>query len=186
MAASEAEIVNSALAKVGGGRVIALTDDTPHARLMSEQYPKVRDDLLRGHPWNFAIVRTLLAATTTSPAYKYTYQYRVPADCVRVLDIDSQDFEWEREGQYIVTDSNSLGIRYVRRVTEVGLFDSNFCEVLATKLAADVCYALTQSTSLKELLMKEYTQKLREARSFDGQEGGPTRVYAKEWLNSRY
>jgi hypothetical protein len=186
MAASETAIANSALAKIGSARVISLNDDSTEARLLKEQYPKVRDDLLRSHPWNFAIVRTTLAALTTAPSWGFSRQFQVPADCLRVLDIDAQDLQWEREGNIIVSDATSIGIRYVKKVTEVGNFDACFSEALATKLAADICFALTQSTTLKELLMKEFEKKVREARSFDGQEGGPKRVYAREWLNSRY
>lgn len=183
--ATETSIANSALAKLGADRIISLTDDTREARILKEQYEKVRDDLLRAHPWNFAIKRVLLPALTTAPAFGFSKQFQVPVDCLRVLNIDAQDFEWEKEGDKIVSDADSIGIRYIARVLP-GMFDSCFCEVLATKLAADVCFAITQSTSLKETLLKDYLQKLREARSFDGQEGGPTRTYATEWLHSRY
>jgi hypothetical protein len=57
---------------------------------------------------------------------------------------------------------------------------------LAAKLAADIAFAVTQNASLKKQLNDEYMQKLREARSFDGQEGGVRTVYAKKWLNARY
>lgn len=186
MGVTETSIANSALAKLGAARIISLDDNTREALLLKEQFAKVRDDLLRSHPWNFAIKRAVLPALTTAPAYGFTYEYQVPSDCLRVLDINSNDYEWAREGNKILTDSNDLAIRYVSQVTAPGSWDSNFCEVLATKLALDNCFAITQSTTLKESLLKEYNQKLREARSFDGQESGPTRTYAKEWLNSRY
>lgn len=183
---TETSIANSALAKLGAARIISLNDDVREALLLKEQFEKVRDDLLRAHPWNFAIKRASLPALLTAPAFGFSKEFQVPADCLRVLDIDSNDFEWVREGNKILTDSDTLAIRYVAKITTPGSWDANFCEVLATKLAADVCFAITQSSSMRELLMKEYSQKLREARSFDGQEGGPTRTYAKEWLNSRY
>jgi len=186
MSATETSIANSALAKLGADRIIGLSDDTREARLLSEQFPKIRDDLLRAHPWNFAIKRVSLAALTTTPPFGFNLEYQVPSDCLRVLNVDSNGILWEREGNKILTDSPSLGIRYVSKVTTPGSFDSCFCEVLACLLASDICFAVTQSTSLKESLDKQARQKLREARSFDGQEGGPTRTYAKEWLNSRY
>jgi hypothetical protein len=178
-------IANSALAKLGADRIINLSDDTREARILREQYEKNRNELLRSHPWNFAIKRVALAALATAPAYGYSLQFQLPTDCLRVLEIDTIGMEWEREGNVIVTDSAVVYIRYLYEVTEAGYFDSCFAEVLATKLAADVCFAITQSTTLKDMLTKEYQQKLREARSFDGQEGGPKRVYAREWLDSR-
>lgn len=186
MATSETSIANSALMKLGADRIVSLTDDTREARIMKEQYPKVRDDILRGHPWNFALVRVVIAPLTTAPDWGFSYQYELPSDCLRLLNVDVPGTEWQLEGRIIVTDAAELGIRYIRKVTETGLFDSNFSEALACKLAADCCFAITQSTTLKDGLMKEYLQRIREARSFDGQESGPARVYAKEWLNSRY
>jgi len=186
VAASETAIANSALAKLGADRIISLDDDTREARLLKEQFGKIRDDLLRAHPWNFATVRVALAELPTAPAFGFYKSFQVPTDCVRVLEIDSQDLEWQREGNTIVTDASTVNIRYVQKVTETGKFDANFSEVLATKLAADLAYAFTQSTSLRDSLLAEYMQKLREARSFDAQEGGTRQVYANQWLNSRY
>jgi hypothetical protein len=186
MATSETAIANSALSKLGADRIISLDDDSREARLLKEQFDKVRDDLLRSHPWNFATKRVTLAALPTAPVSDFTYAYQVPTDCMRVLEIDSKDDEWQREGQTIVTDSGSVSIRYVAKITDPGSFDPNFSEVLAMKLAVDICYALTQNATFREQLMGEYMQKLREARSFDAQEGGTRQVYANAWLNSRY
>jgi hypothetical protein len=185
MPASDVSIANSALAKLGGDRIISLDDDTREARLLKEQFEKVRDDLLRSHPWNFAIERASLAALVSAPAFGFNKQYQVPSDCLRVLEIDAEDVEWQKEGNVIVTDSDSLSIKYIKKVTNAGLFDTCFCEVFATKLAADVCFAITQNATLKKTLFDEYMQKLREARSYDGQEGGTRQVYARTWLNAR-
>jgi len=185
MATSETAIANSALIKVGGSRIISLDDDSREARIVKEQYHKILEKLLRSHPWNFAIVRVMLAALTSEPAWGYDKEYQIPSACVRVLGIDAQDFEWVREGNVIRTDSTSLGIRYVSKDVEAGDFDACFAEAFAIKLAEDICYSFAESASLKESLGKEFKDAIREARSFDAQEGGTVRVYAREWLNSR-
>jgi hypothetical protein len=186
VAASETDIANSALAKLGADRIVSLNDDTREARLLKEQFGKVRDDLLRSHPWNFAIERTSLAALTSEPEFGFTYEFQLPSDCLRVLEIEDFDSEWQKEGNKLRADTTPLNIKYVKRTVEVGKWDANFCEVLAAKLAADIAFAVTQNASLKKQLNDEYMQKLREARSFDGQEGGVRTVYAKKWLNARY
>ncbi len=185
MATSETAIANSALVKVGGNRIVALTDNTREALLLREQYTKVLEDLLRSHPWNFAIVRANLVALTTVPAWGFSKEFQVPADCLRILEIDAQDFEWMREGDTVRTDSTSVGALYISNAIQPGQFDACFSEAFATKLAADVCYAISQSVSLTEALEKKFRDRLREARSFDAQEGGTRQVYAREWLNSR-
>lgn len=186
MATSETGICNSALAKIGSYRITSLDDNTREAKLLKEQYAKVRDDLLRSHPWNFAIKRVSLALLTSEPAFGFAYEFQLPNDCLRVLETDSSnDIEWQREGNVIRTDTSTLAIKYVAKITEVGLFDACFAEVLASKLAADISFSIVQNATLKKQLNDEYMQKLREARSYDGQEGASRQVYANDWLNSR-
>lgn len=186
MAATEVEICNSALIKVGADRITTLDDVNERARLCKEQYPKVRDDLLRSHPWNFAIEREELTVDGTAPVYLFAYRFAVPSLCLRILEVWSNEYDWQREGSFIVTDSATVKIRYIKKITDVTKYDVNFCEALASKLAADISYSLAQSSSLKETLMKQAEMAVRQARSFDAQEGTPQRVVANDWLTVRY
>lgn len=186
MAASETEIANSALSKLGTKRILSLNEDTREARLLKEQFAKIRDDLLRSHPWNFAIARANLAAITTAPAFGFEKAFQLPTDCLRVLETDDDTTEWQREEDKILSNSSTMAIKYVKRITDVGQWDANFCEVMALSLAEDISYAITQNAALKDRLAATLDRKLRTARSFDGQEGGTRPFYARQWLNSRY
>jgi hypothetical protein len=186
MATSEVAICNSALAKVGVERILDLNEDTVQARLCKEQYGKVRDDLLRSHPWNFAIKRATLVANTTTPAYEFSYTLPLPNDCLRVLEVNGENIQWQKEGQALVSNEQTLGIKYIAQITVAGEFDAIFREVLACKLAYDLSYSFVQSVTLKQLLKAEYEDKLRTARSYDGQEGSTRQVYAKDWQQARY
>ena len=46
-----------------------------------------------------------------------------------------------------------------------------FVDVLTQKLATDLAYPVTNSTTLQTHMQKLYLKKLSEARSIDGQEG---------------
>jgi hypothetical protein len=187
VAVSNVAICNSALVKIGAKRITALTDNTPEARLCSEQYAKVRDDLLRSHPWNFAIKRVQLA-TATTPAFYYTHAFTIPADCLRVLSIIELDdtTEWRKEGNKILCFEPTLSLTYIAKITDTTIYDSVFDEVLALKLAHDICYALTQSTTLKQLLAEEYKNALKDARTFDAQESSVQTVWSRDFFNSRF
>lgn len=187
MADSFVAIANSALAKIGGDRIISLDDDTREGRLMKEQLPKIFVKLLYSHPWKFAIKRTELAALTTAPAFGYNTQYQLPLDCLRVLETDSgnEGVDWQREGNVIVSDDSSMFVKYISSDVQPGQFSAGFSEVLAVALAYDVCYSFNQSSTLRAALEEDYKAQLREARSFNGQEGGTRQVYAKQWLNAR-
>lgn len=185
MSLTEVDICNSALAKVGAERITSLTEENERARILSEQYPKLRDKLLRSHPWNFTIDRKILAAAVGTPAFGFQYRFTIPVDCLRILEINSES-TWQREGEYIVSDSPSIGIKYIKKIVDTSKYDATFAEALAAAIAADISYSLVQSVTLKDTLLKEAEIAVRTARSFDAQEGTPGQVVANDWLTARY
>lgn len=187
MATSETAICNDALVEIGAARIASLSEDSATARICKEQFPIIRDELIAGHPWNFALKRANLAASTTAPVNKYARAFAIPSDCLRILEMyQGEETDWQVEGGYIVTDSSSMEILYISRVLEVGKYPPHVSRALALKLAANIIYALVQSVSLKEMIEKKAEFVLAQARSFDAQVGAPRQPYAKTWLNSRY
>lgn len=184
MAASEEAICNSALSKIGADLIGSLEEDSRVGKLCKEQYPKIRDMLLRAHPWNFAIARASLAASATEPAFGFDSAFPLPSDCLRVIEVNENEYEWVKEGNNVLTDSDVCEILFIKRVS-VGYFDSMFDELCATYLAHDLCGDLTTSPTLKRDLFAVYTQLLREARSFDAQEGFNKQVRTRTFLNAR-
>ncbi len=185
MSVSDVSIVNSALAKLGADRIVSLDDDTKTARMAKEQYSKNLEALLRSHPWNFAIVRENLALLSDTPAFGFSIQYQLPTKCVRVLEIDANECPWQIEGRVLVTDAAGVGIVYISKDVTPGMFDPLFAEVLSLQIAVDLCYGITQSNTLRESLKDDLKLRLREARSFDAQEGGIRQVSANQWLQAR-
>lgn len=188
---SHTEIQNSALIKLGQERILDESDESNRARLVREQYPKVRDALLRAHPWKFARGRADLAVVSPIPDnfsdWDFDYVYQLPSDCMRVLSTNMHPLqEWDVEQRYLAANQSSVKIKYIKRITDVTKFDDNFCEVLAWALAADIAYALTGSTTIKDETEKRYQQELALARSFNAQQGSVQRVASDEWLDSRY
>lgn len=188
MAASDVLICNSALAKVGANRIVSLADNTPEAKICSEQYAKVRDELLRSHPWNFSIKRVSIDPDVSAPAFGYKNQFTLPSDFLRALSITEYEdtTEWRKEGGKILSDVAVLKLLYIARVTDSTLFDSIFDEVLALKLAHDISYAITQSTSLRDSLFESYKRSLADARTFDAQESSVRQVQSLDFFNARF
>lgn len=187
MAASEVGICNSALLKCGADRIASLTENSKPARLCKEQYAKMRDEVLVGHPWKFAIKRVELAQVEATPAFGYDYNYALPTDCLRVLpDPEYDDLEYKIEGQYLLTNDPEFSIKYISQVTEAGYFPPLFAEALACRLAADLAYPLAQSNTLMDAMMKAYQFQLKTARSVDSQQGTPPDLVSDQWRNARY
>ena len=176
--ATEVSICSNALRKLGDDPITSLTDDTERARLCNALYEPTRDGVLRAHPWNFAITRASLTRLSSTPAYGFSYQYALPTDpyCLRVLEMEYQDYIFKienlaTEGRVLLTDEGTAKILYIAKITDTAQFDSLFVDALTAKLAADLAYPVTNSTSLQLQMHKLYELKLSEARSVDGQEG---------------
>ena len=176
--ATEVSICSNALRRLGDDPITSLTDDTERARLCNSFYEDSRDAVLRSHPWNFAITRASLAKLSTAPAYGFANQFALPTNpyCLRVLGMEYEDYIFKVEnvathGRVLLTDEATANILYVARITDTNLFDAMFVDVLTQKLAVDLAYPVTNSTTLQTQMQKVFEKKLSAARSIDGQEG---------------
>lgn len=179
------KIANSALIKLGVNRLTALTEQNKAAILINEQYDKMRRNVLRDHPWNFAIARTSLALLASAPEWEYAYQFQLPIDCLRVLTF-SEDCDWRIEGRYLLSNSGVAKIKYIKDVTDHSLFDDSFAEALSWKIAADLAFPLVQSQTLAQQMMDEYKKSLAQARTMNAQEGTPPNLVDDIFLNVRF
>lgn len=192
MASTEVEIANSALIKVGAQLITSLNDNVKGARIIKEQLPKLRDELILSHPWNFAIKRVELAALVTAPIQlqepdDFRYQLQLPNDVLRVLDTDILFPQpWQIEGDKLLANNNTVKIKYLAQITDPSKWTATFSEVLSLRLAADVSYSLVQSVTLSQQLYALFERKLGEARSYDAQEGRVKRVESDEIFNRRF
>jgi len=171
--ASDVEIANRALSKLGDKTIVSLTEDSNSARAINECYVLVRKNEIRRHPWHFAKKRALLAASATAPAFDFSYAYPLPSDCLRVLmphpESDSVQYDgkvdWKLEGRSILSDqAGPLKITYLADVTDSEQFDSAFVDTFAARLAAEVSMRLTGSAEKRKLALEEYRMSLLEAR----------------------
>lgn len=196
MAVSETSICNLALSRVGHDFISSLGESTKAGRLCNLHYEPTRDALLRSHPWNFAIRRASLASIATTPTFEYQFAYALPTDFVRMVRTsDDAGFIFEDyriEGQtgstskVLVTNADSVSIEYVAKITDTNAFDAAFVDVLAQRLACELCVALTDNANMTANLWRVYQEKLREARNMDAQEGTPRTLDADVWVGSRF
>ena len=112
--ASEVQICNLALAKVGDEQITSLTENSKAARLCNLVYEPMRDTTLRSHPWNFAIQRVELAASTETPSYEYNAQFALPSDFLRLLGTNMLDAaKFTVEGNLLLCNASALKIKYI-------------------------------------------------------------------------
>jgi len=194
--ASEVDICNSALNMLGANNIISLTEDSKNARLMNQRYTSVRDSIFRSHSWNCLIKRVQLSADTETPTHEYAKQYTLPSDSLRVLKIgghhngSSSDLDagqkFKIEGRKLLTDETTVFLIYIAKITDPNEYDTLLIETISAKLASELCYSITASTSLAGQMIQLYDEKLREARHVDATEGTAENLDASSFINSRY
>jgi hypothetical protein len=188
--ASEVDIANRALQKLGAERIVSLTQDNENARAVNACYDSVRDAELRSHPWNFAISRVQLAADSTAPSFGFATSYTLPSDCLRVLPPDPlynyNSHDWQIEGRKILTnDSGALNVRYIKRETDPNQYDAIFIEALSCKLAVELCEQLTQSNTKAQIIRDDYIRAMREARRLNAFENVSAETFEDTWITAR-
>ena len=193
MATSSVEICNSALIKLGARRISALSDDTKPAKLCNEQYDKLRKSVLRAHPWNFAVARKSLAKTANTPSFEFDNEFALGSDVLRVLSTNLLlDEDWQIEvnassgAKVLVTNSDSVKIKYIKNITDTTIFSPDFEEALALRIASDLAYGLTQSRTLQNDMWNAFRLLVSEARSYDAQESQLQEIEANEWIDIRW
>lgn len=190
MPANDTTICNLALSKFGAKRIQSLDDNSPEARACKLNYAPTRDEVLRAHRWNFAIKRATLSRLADAPPFGWAAWYQLPSDCLRVLQLNGwetheQRDRWEVEGGRLLTDEDTVQIKYIARVVDGNLYDSIFVKALACKLAAEICRALTGSNALAGELLSEYERLTSsKARRADAVEARPKRKLP--WVESDF
>ena len=186
------DICNSTLIKLGAERINSLDDDNKRARLCAEQYPKILKRVLRSHPWKFALKRAVLPKVDYTPEFGTENFFQLPADCIRVIGVmqphnssEISSYPWKIEGRLVVTEVDTVNLKYVSKNTEEAFFDEDFQEALATALAHDICFALNQSTTQKQELFQEYEFWIAQARSHGAMEMTVDSIGFDEWTDSR-
>jgi hypothetical protein len=176
--ASDVDICNSALNMIGASNISALTEDSKTARICNQRYSFIRDAVFRSHPWNSLIRRVSLSPDSQTPEFDFSYQYQLPTDpyCLRVLSLQDNDTVHTIEGRKLLCNESTVKLKYVARIVDTNEYDQLLIETLAARLAADVSFALVNSTSLMQQMESLYDSKIREARFVDATEGTPDNI----------
>jgi len=188
--ATKIEICNKALQKIGARAINSLNEDSKNARAVTLAYESAKLAELRDHDWSFAIARAQLAASVTTPAFGYEAAYPLPSDFVRLVDPDlsdnSADLDWQIEsGSILTNDEAPLNVRYVKNVSNANEFDVLFVDVLATRIAIEICEEITQSNTKLENLSALYEKSLAKAKKANGFERRRQKAPTDPWITSR-
>lgn len=183
--ANAVSICSNALLMLGAQTINDLNEPVDRAKIASNLYETVRDDLLRDHPWNCTIRRSVLSPDAEPPAFGYSNQFELPADCLRVLEVSESgsQIDYLLEGRRLLANTTVLELRYVYLNDVENTWDAGLVKLLTVAMAAAMAYPITQSAALQQSFEQKLEQAKRRARAIDGQEDpaqtlGDERLYA--------
>lgn len=195
--ATETSICNQALSWCAARQILSIDDKSDEAVACKANYANMRDTVLEARAWTFATRRAKLPSVplaTDGSDWGYASKFSLPSTCVRVLvatdDISEpnswdKSFNWRREGQYIVTDSDTVYIKYIEKITDPALFSPGFSLALAAKIASVIAIPLTESTTLQDKMELLYAKYLKDASGQDGTQGASDRIKSSGFTRVR-
>lgn len=185
MSISNTSIANRALTLLSANRIVDFNEASEEARKVKAIYDDTRDALLSQHNWNFATAERDLALLSDAPLLDdWAYAYQLPSDCLRVIRM-IDDEEFKVEGHKLYSDSDDPRIEYIKKETDPVKFSPGFVKALSSRLAADLCFGITQNATLSTNLDAIAERDLKEAKWSDAQEGKGVSVIQGDFIVAR-
>lgn len=187
------KIINAAFQKVGAQPISTVDDDTPEANLVRDQYDQWLDDLLIEEDWDFARKTIALQALDTTQGTGLvvefgdglSYAYSYPDDYVRWTDKYPEEAVISCEGERILSDTESLKIKYTFRQQDITKYPPDFIQALILKIGMEICENITKNLNKKLELLQEYESKLSAAALKNKGTSTQKEPKADSWENSR-
>lgn len=185
-AQTKIDICNLVIRMLGAKTITSLDDSQEEARILDDIYDRILDEVLMAYPWNFAIKRVSLSQLAETPSYEFDYAYALPDDYLRILEVEDEGYvDYQLENNKLLTDEESISVRYLARVTDPTEYSPIFIQAFTARLAAEMAYPLTGDASLSNSKMEEFQLKVSQARSTNAQEGKARTIERTSWLENR-
>ncbi len=183
------EIINKSLTLIGAAPITSLTDASNMARIESRVYDLSLRSILSECPWNFAMKRKLLATSTATLDWYdtgVTVVYQRPSDIIRIFGTNDNKAIWQDEGDYIVSDTAGLGIRYVQYLDVPSKYTASFTDAFIDKLAADCAFMILNSATIAAKYLEKYEKlTLPKAMAENSQGGTQPGMEDNAWIDAR-
>jgi hypothetical protein len=134
--------------------------------------------------WENTALEILQQADT--PINEWTYAWTLPADCLRVLYVNSERSKYRVEGNLLLARVSEVVLVYVKDIETPASFEPLFVRALAYRLGIDAAPALT-ANSKRAMELEDHYRKLilPEATSIDAFEAEGDAYIRSEWEQAR-
>lgn len=175
MALSSIALCSRALLKTGCRSITSFDEGTAEAEVAGNLYASIRDALLSANPWSFATAQVTLARLADQPIADYSYAYQLPPDFLRALSAGAgrgRGLDYRIHERRLHTHATEVVLTYIFRPLE-SEFPPFFDQILISRLAAEFCIPLTDSTSRSEALAKMAEHEFSRAKMIDTSQETP-------------
>lgn len=199
--ASEVDICNLALSMLGDEATLT-SIDPPEGSAQADHckrfYPMARDAVLELHPWGFCTKRQTLAQLDTT-VWNWTYAYRAPSQCLRILAVmpsdattETEEVAYDTEGgddSIIIRTNQELAVcRYIERITDTTRYSSLVVHGIATLLASHLAGPVIKGEAGKaesKAQMQAFMSWLAMAKEQDARQRRVIHDHQAPWIANR-
>jgi hypothetical protein len=186
---TKVDICNKALTLLGAAPITSIDDDTATARSLNRVYDISLESILHEAKWNFATKRDLLSEVEVTLDWYdpgESFVYSKPSDAVWIYEANS-NASWRIEGDYIISDTSGLGVRYIYLNEDPSTYPATFADAFIDKLASEIAFYVLNSPQKAEAMLQKYTtMSLPKAKSRNSQVGVQQKVRDDAWELAKY
>jgi len=168
-AITETSICNEALVFLGERPLLTFPETSVNSDYCVTFFNRVKESELIKHPWNFATDRIQLTRISGAPVYEYAYQYQIPANLLKILEMYPHSLRWRRERTSILSDSDTMYCTYIYNVS-VSAFNAMFASVVSARLAMLLAPILTERDVKFTQAVSWYQDVVKDAKQMDNYE----------------
>lgn len=184
--ADKLDIFNLTLGRLGLEAVADLEANDNSRKVIETLYDQVRMAVLEEFPWPFSIKRkTLDLDEGEIPDFEYTSAHTLPCDYITAIS-EFDDITFIREGEFILSNSKIIKLRYVSNIEDETKFSPLFVKVFYLTLAHEASYSLVQDKTLLGGLINELRNVTSLARVRASQESTPKDYEPNSFIDIRY
>jgi hypothetical protein len=188
---SDTEIASRALGYLGAQKIDSLGDNIPNAINANRYFEAIRKEVHELFDWSFARARVTLETTISpAPAFEWDNAFQLPTGFVKerhVWNALNEKIDYEVEGIYILTDEDTVYLKYTQLITNTNLYSPTFDTVFAYRLAMEIQELVTggKGAKLRARLENGFAFALSQAEKLDGRRQYKTPPEKDSWTNSR-
>lgn len=165
--ATDISICSAALLMLNADEITSFDDETREAKLCAALYETTKENILQMHPWRFALGQVTLAKLTSTPLYGFNNAFQLPANTLRVIEIDS-GLEYQIYEDMLFTDADTVNavIQFAPPESE---FPAYFTRLMEFAMAELLASALLADESKMQIFERAKLRQMQSARSVDSQ-----------------